>query len=190
MTEHNPLAIKQQLVQRTDLMRLRPYWSDIAQDIVMTTIDDETGKPLITGAEICENYGMSQAECLALLKLPEFKRLVKDYRKQVSAMGDNASITLRSRMMAASMMEDVYLQASKQGVELKDKIAVMKMLFQYGNLDPATNGQNKARSDDGGGNAAAIGQVIINVPPGIPGMEHIQQHRVIEGQAVNGNQTS
>lgn len=162
---------------RKDLMRLRPLWSNIAQDIVMTNVPNAEGTgPLITPQEICENYNITANECLALLKLPEFRRLVKDYRKRVDAMGDNASITLRAQMLASSLMETVYLDVMKQGSDTKDRIKVMERLFQYGGLDPATNGQNKQKSGDGGGgNAAAIGQVIINVPAGIPGMEHVQQ---------------
>lgn len=162
---------------RRDLMRLRPHWTNIAQDIVMTNIRNAEGTgPLITPEEICENYNLSKSECFALLQLPEFKRLVKDYRKRVDAMGDNASITLRAQMLASTLMETVFTDVMRAGADTKDRIRVMERFFQYGGLDPATNGQNKQKSgDSGGGNAAAIGQVIINVPAGIPGMEHVQQ---------------
>lgn len=173
-------------------MRLRPLWGNIAQDIVMTTVANAEGNgPLITPQEICDNYGISPQECLTLLTLPEFKRMVRDYRKRVDAMGDNASITLRAQMLASSLMEDVYLGVMKQGADIKDKIKVMERLFQYGGLDPATNGQNKAsKGGDGGGNAAAIGQVIINVPMGIPGMEHVQksaQPVTVDAEVVDGD---
>lgn len=177
-----------QPLERGDLMRLRPLWSNIAQDVVMTTVPNAHGNgPLITPQEICENYNITPQECLALLTLPEFKRMVKDYRKRVDAMGDNASITLRAQMLASSMMEEVYLEGMGRGADLKDKIRIMERLFQYGSLDPATNGQNKAKSGDGGGNAAAIGQVIINVPAGIPGMEHVQRRATIEAEVVDGD---
>ena len=181
-----------QTKDRDDLMRLRPLWSNIAQDIVMTSVPNAEGTgPLITPQEICDNYNITQQECLRLLTLPEFKRMVKDYRKRVDAMGDNASITLRAQMLASSMMEEVYLNVMKQGADVKDQIKVMERLFQYGGLDPATNGQNKQKSgDSGGGNAAAIGQVIINVPAGIPGMEHVQRRAPIEAEVANGNEAS
>jgi hypothetical protein len=121
-----------------------------------------------------------------LLRLPEFCRLVRDYRKRVDAMGDNASITLRAQMLASSLMETVYTDVMKPSADTKDRIKVMEKLFQYGGLDPATNGQNKQKSSDssGGGNAA-IGQVIINVPAGIPGMEHLQQRTPVTLEAAS-----
>lgn len=175
---------------RDDLMRLRPLWSNIAQDIVMTNVPNAEGNgPLITPAEICSNYNITAEECLTLLKLPEFRRMVKDYRKRVDAMGDNASITLRAQMLASSLMETVYLDVMKAGSDTKDRIKVMERLFQYGGLDPATNGQSKQKSGDGGGNAAAIGQVIINVPAGIPGMEHVQPRSAVtvDAEVSDGN---
>lgn len=180
------------LQKRNALMRLRPQWASIAQDVVLTRIpnDDKTGM-LVTPQEICDAYGMTQAECVALLRLPEFRRLVDDYKKRVDAMGDNASITLRAQMLAADMMEDVYLSAKMQGADLKDKISVMKMLFQYGGLDPATNGTNRQSNDKPGGNAGSIATIVINVPPGIPGMEHVSANaRVIEGETVHGSDAS
>lgn len=169
---------------RNDIARLRPLWANIAQDIVMTTVADAEGKgTLVTPQEICENYEITPEECLTLLGLPEFRRMVKDYRKRVDAMGDNASITLRAQMLASSLMETVYCDVMKPGAETKDRIRVMERLFQYGGLDPATNGQNKQKTSSSGGNTAAVSQVIINVPPGIPGMEHLQRQAPITVEA-------
>lgn len=169
-------------VERTDITRLRPHWSNIAQDLVMTKVPNGSGGMLLTPDQICDNYQMSSAEFLQLMRLPEFGRMVKDIQTRYNAMGDNASITLRAQLLAADMMEDVFIAAKRPGAELKDKINIMKLLFQYGQLDPATNGTNKTREDGGGGTVA---QVIINVPAGIPGMEHVRAKEV-QGVTVNG----
>lgn len=173
---------------RTDLMRLRPQWPSIAQDIVMTSIKKEDGTtPLITAAEICDTYQMTVEECRAMLALPEFKRLVRDFKQRVDAMGDNASITLRAQMLAADMMEEMYI-AAKTVNDPKEKRETFKLLAQIGGLDPATNGTNKPSRDSGGGGLAALATVIINVPQGIPGMEHIYNIKPpIDGEVVDGN---
>lgn len=177
------------IINRTGLMRLRSQWANIAQDIVLTRIpkDDGSGM-LMTAEEICEVYKMTKQECLTLLQLPEFKRLVHDFKKRVDAMGDNASITLRAQMLAADMMEDVYTSAKAAGVDPKDKLAAFKVLAQIGGLDPATNGTNRPSKDSGGGGMATMTTVVLNVPAGIPGMEHVYNAKpAIEGEVVSGD---
>lgn len=175
------------VLDRTDLMRLRPHWPNIAQDIVMTRIKKEDGvSPLITAAEICETYSITPIECRALLNLPEFKRLIKDFKQRADALGDNASITLRAQMLAADMMEDMYITA-KSVNDPKEKRETFKILAQIGGLDPATNGANKP-SRDSSNSLATMATVIINVPQGIPGMEHIYGAKpAIEGSIVHGD---
>lgn len=168
--------------KRTDITRLRPHWSNIAQDLVLTKVPNNAGGMLLTPQQICDNYEMSSEEFLQLMRLPEFSRMVKDIQTRFNAMGDNASITLRAQLLAADMMEEAFIAAKRPGADLKDKVALMKLLFQYGQLDPATNGTNKAREDGGGGTVA---QVIINVPAGIPGMEHVRAKEV-QGVTING----
>jgi hypothetical protein len=176
------------VVHRKDLMRLRPQWASIAQDVVLTRVPKEDGSGmLMTAAEICEVYQMTVDECKTLLRLPEFKRLVHDFKKRVDAMGDNASITLRAQMLAADMMEDVYVSAKGCG-DTKDKLAAFKALAQIGGLDPATNGTNRPSKDSGGSGLASLATVIINVPAGIPGMDHIYNAKqVIDGEVARGD---
>jgi hypothetical protein len=154
----------------------------------MTSVKREDGiTPLITAAEICETYQMTVVECRALLNLPEFKRLVKDFKQRVEALGDTASITLRAQMLAADMMEEMYLSA-KAVSDPKEKRETFKLLAQIGGLDPATNGTNKPSREAGSGSMAQLATVIINVPQGIPGMEHIYNIKPpIEGEIVDGN---
>ena len=174
-------------IDRTDLMRLRQHWPSIAHDIVMTSVKREDGvTPLITAAEICETYKITPSECHALLALPEFKRLVRDFKQRVEALGDNASITLRAQMLAADMMEDMYI-AAKSANDPKEKRETFKLLAQIGGLDPATNGSNKQSKESSGAGLASLATVIINVPQGIPGMDHIYNIKPpIDGEVVDG----
>lgn len=169
------------LLSRQDFMRLQPLWSSLAQDIVLTTLPNAEGSgPLVTPQEICQTYGITPSECVQILKHPEFKRLVTDFKKRVQAMGDNAAITLRAQMLATKVLEDVVQQALRPHTELKDKIKVMERLFQYGGLDPATNGTSRGSNEVSTG--AAVATVVINVPAGIPGMEHITKNQTLIGE--------
>jgi hypothetical protein len=153
---------------RKDLSRLRPHWPCIAQDLIMCRVPDGKGEGMLMHPEIiCTNYGMTMNECMALMSLPQFQLLMRDYKRRIDAMGDNASITLRAQMMAADLMERLYKDVvdGADSSQVRERRETLRLIAQLGQLDPATNGMNKRR-DDGGGNATSVVSVSINMGPG------------------------
>ena len=154
---------------RHDISRLRSHWPCIAQDLIMCRVPDGCGGSgmLMHPETICMNYGMTMDECMALMQVPEFQRMLHDYKKRIDAMGDNASITLRAQMMSADLMERVYKDVvdGADVAMMRERRETLRLIAQLGQLDPATNGTNKRR-DDGGNSAASVVSVAINMGPG------------------------
>ncbi|ENA5783621.1 hypothetical protein ABGK36_003221 [Escherichia coli] len=154
--------------QRKDLSRLRPHWPCIAQDLIMCRVPDGTGNGMLLNPEvICRNYSMTMEECLALMKIPAFLRMMHDFKKRIDAMGDTASVTLRAQMITADLMERLYKDVVEGAdvSQIRERRETLRLMAQLGQLDPATNGTNKRR-DDGGGSAASVVSVSINMGPG------------------------
>lgn len=153
---------------REDLSRLRPHWPNIAQDLIMCRVPDGKGEGMLMHPEtVCANYGMTMDECLSLMSLPQFQLLMRDFKRRIDAMGDNASITLRAQMMTADLMERLYMDvvSGADASQVRERREALRLLAQLGQLDPATNGMNKRR-DDGGGAATSVVSVSINMGPG------------------------
>lgn len=169
--------------ERDDLLRLRPHWQDIAFDIVNSQTPLPDGSINVSIKDICTAYDMTFDECKLLLNTPEFKRVLKDTQRRVSAMGENSAIMLRAQALAVPLMEQVFADAMKPSAELKHKMEALKIISNIGNLDPSTNGTNK-QSKEGSG-AAAVSTVNFILPSGIPGIAHAQP-KVIRGEALPG----
>lgn len=179
------------------LSRLREQWSNIAWDIAMTQVPNSEGGTLVTANEICEFYDCTPQEVAELFRLPAFIALVKETRKRVRAMGDNASTTLRAQALAGDLMEEAYKRVKREGSDTKDLIRVWERMMSFALLDPNTNGTNRPAkgASEGSGGGGSVTSVIIQVPAGIPGMEHIyqavdqqkaeKQGRTFEGEVSN-----
>lgn len=161
------------------LSRLRAQWSNIAWDIAMTQVPDHAGGTLVTEDEICAYYDCTPQEVSELFQLPAFAALVEEARHRVEVMGDNASTTLRAQALASDLMEEVYKRVKLVDSDTKDLIRVWERMMSFALLDPHTNGTTRAAR--GAADGAAT-NVIIQVPAGIPGMEHI--YRAVEQQNV------
>jgi hypothetical protein len=66
-------------------------------------------------------------------------------------------------MLAADLMEDMYMSAKVEG-DPRDKREAFKTLMQAGGLDMTPRGRASVGDTDGSP------QVVINLPPGIPGV--------------------
>ena len=156
--------------KKTGVLRFQHQWSDIASDMVLTLVKQESGKPFVTGEDICANYGLTPEECAELLVFPAFRKLLKDYKQRVDAMGETAATTLRTHFLYADTIERAYLAAVSAG-EPKVLLDLAKHLANIAGLDPTTNGSNRQK-DSPSGNMATIVNVSIPVPPGI-GLDHL-----------------
>lgn len=181
--------------KKRPISRLRDQWANIAWDIAMTQVDDGKGGTLVTPQEICEVYDCTGEEIAELFRLPAFKNLVKETRKRVRAMGDNASTTLRAQALAGDLMEEVYRRVKREDSETKDLIRVWEKMTSFALLDPNTNGTNKPARSGAEGMGGSVTSVVIQVPAGIPGLEHVYNavaekklstEKVIEGEVIDG----
>lgn len=163
----------------TNIMRFRPDWSSLAMDIIMSRMQAQQGNKMALSLEnICETYGMTIEELNLTLSLVEFQRLFSETKQRVESLGDNASIILRATAMSADVLEVAYSRIMAKNSDTKDVLKFLEKLMLYAGFDPTVNKNNKDTVSTG-----AINTVIINVPPGIPGMEHIYntaQRNVIE----------
>lgn len=152
----------------------RHQWMNIAFDIALSQVPNTTGLA-ITPEQIREQYDLTEAQVIQLFGLPEFVAMVKDARKRVSAMGDNAAIQLHAQILASDMQERIYRQmiSETNPVDMKDQLRFYEGLMKYGKLDPATNGSNKQQ--DAVANAGNVTIVNMHIPDGIERLSHIYE---------------
>lgn len=162
---------KLEISERRDIMRHRPEWSNIANDIIMSRVQEQQGATSVLSLQdICEAYGLTITELNQTLALTEFQRLFAESKQRIEALGDNAALTLRATVIAAEVLEEGYRRIMSKESETKDVLKFVEMTMKYAGFDPTVNKNNKESVNTG-----AINTVIINVPPGIPGMEHIYE---------------
>lgn len=159
----------------------RHQWMNIAFDIALSQVPNATGIA-ITPEQICKEYDLTEQQVVELFTLPEFVAIVKDARKRVAAMGDNAAIQLHAQILASDMQERIYRQMISTPVDMKDQLRFYESLMKYGKLDPATNGSNKQQ--DAVANAGNVTIVNMHIPDGIDRLGHIYEAskpKLVEG---------
>ena|SRR5699024_2430410 len=145
----------------------REHWDNIAYDLVLSRAPAMTGAAQsITVDEICREYGLTKDEMVALLAMPEFVNIVDTLEEMTEGFGVDAPTVLRARALASELMERMFM-AAVQSQDPKELRESFKVLADIGRMMP------EKKKDD----VASGPQVVINVPPGIPGMEHIYDNK-------------
>lgn len=141
--------------------RLRSAWGEIIQDLALAGSMDKS--TLIDG--MCNTYNMTHAEFESLLCNPAFNAALEEYNKEFEIYGVNKTLVLRARALSESLMERLYSVAIASG-DIKEIREAFKVIADVARVTPASMPTPK---DIGSNNTA----VVINIPAGIPGMEHL-----------------
>lgn len=177
------METKNDLVQK-GVMGTRSEWMNIAFDIAMSLAPNVGQR--ITPEQICAAYNMTPETVVAMFELPEFANMVRDARKRVAAMGDNAAMQLQAQILASDMQSRIYNRLILDTADTKDMMRFYERLMSYGLLDPNTNGSNKQKSEGGagGGNVTIVN---MHVPKGIAGLDHIYNSNqpIIEAEVTD-----
>lgn len=162
--------------------KTRTFWGDLVRDIIFA--ESDTTGIAATPEDLCDAYNITTAELNALFQHPEFKLLLDQTRLALqNGTGIDPSTLLQTQTLARELTQRVFERALDKNPHTKmgDKelLLAWKLMMQFGHLDPATNGTNKA-SDNGNTNNV---QLKLVIPNGIEGLDHLREP-LIEGEYV------
>lgn len=120
---------------------------------------------------ILESYEIDEEMLSALLDSPSFQKTYKDCQREVNELGGFA---VRARALAEDMLGGVSQIARGEAVSPETRHKIFMDLATLGRLNPAV--ENRGKDRGGGVN------VIINIPQGVRGLEHLSSGITVEAE--------
>lgn len=148
----------------------RDQWDCIAFDMVLlqkpSLFGGGTG---ITLANVCDTYDVTSEVLDALVKHKDFQFLVRRWNNTIDRMGDKAPVILRAQIMSSSLTERAYQIAMSPSTETSQFVKIWEIMLGLGGHEYKGGKSNQNPVIQTGSGSV----VYVNVPPNIPGMEHV-----------------
>lgn len=141
-------------------LKARAQWPSLAHDMALLTIPNS---PIQGVDEVCRTYGLTKDDLREILKVSYFQKLFERALADVKALGTTAGIKYRAMILSQTLAENLFRQANSGGMEPKDALKLLELLFKASGLEK-----------DGGTTVQANTQVNIALPlpRGVTKIEH------------------
>lgn len=148
----------------------REEWDCIAFDLALLQKPAMFGSGTrITFKNICATYEVTEEVLNTLMQHKDFQFLLRRWDSSIERLGDKAPVILRAQIMASSMTERAYHHAMNSNTDVKDFVKIWEIMLALAGHD--TKGAKNQQGPIIQANGAGV--VYVNVPPNIPGMEHV-----------------
>lgn len=110
----------------TDIQNKTHIWFNLALDLLLM---ETNGEP-INVPRIMEAYDIEEQDLNYILNNDEFKRQMGSLRAWIATSGDNSPQVIQSAIMASSLKEHLFSEATRQGsqVPFKEKLSLLQEL--------------------------------------------------------------